>query len=222
MYDDLGLCQRFLFCFCCCCCVCVCVCVWTPWGPWGNRWFNDLQYLASTKGNSSALVGDRSCTCVCFIVLLESLFLFLLLFVCLFLHFMVYSVETVTETFWALFFFSFFLFPLFSPPCLSFVVLRKTVTLIFFIFFLIIYFTLLLLLINANHDRFAVFCDRYCSACDWRFIWCQFVANVEENPGGFPITVKCRRPYAITVVTNSILCIVAAIWRGCRKFESCT
>ena len=53
--------------------------------------FNDLQYLASTKGSSSALVGGRSCTCVCFIVLL-SLF-------CLFLHFMVYSVETVTEAF---------------------------------------------------------------------------------------------------------------------------
>ena len=95
--------------------LCVCVCVWTPWGPWGNRWFNDLQYLASTKGNSSALVGDRSCTCVCFIVLLESLFLFLLQFVCLFLHFMVYSVETVTETFWALFLL-FFLFPLPPPP----------------------------------------------------------------------------------------------------------
>ena len=32
--------------------------------------FNDLQYLASAKGSSSALVGGRSCTCVCFIVLL--------------------------------------------------------------------------------------------------------------------------------------------------------
>ena len=32
--------------------------------------FNDLQFLASTKGRSSALVGGRSCTCVCFIVLL--------------------------------------------------------------------------------------------------------------------------------------------------------
>ena len=52
--------------------------------------------------------------------------------------------------------------------------------------------------------------------------WCQFVADVKENPGGFPVTVKYRRPYAITVVTDSILCIVAAIWRGCRKFESCT
>ena len=57
MYDDLGLFQRF--------------------GFFGRREvleefdeFNDLQYLASTKGSSSALVGGRSCTCVCFIVLL--------------------------------------------------------------------------------------------------------------------------------------------------------
>ena len=57
MYDDLGLFQRFWF--------------------FGRREvleefdeFNDLQYLASTKGSSSALVGGRSCTCVCFIVLL--------------------------------------------------------------------------------------------------------------------------------------------------------
>ena len=49
-----------------------------------------------------------------------------------------------------------------------------------------------------------------------------FLADVKENLGGFPVTVKYRRPYAVTVVTDSILCIVAAIWRGCRKFESCT
>ena len=49
MYDDLGLFQRFCF--------------------FGRREvletideFNDLQYLASTKGSSSALVGGRSCT----------------------------------------------------------------------------------------------------------------------------------------------------------------
>ena len=52
------------------------------------------------------------------------------------------------------------------------------------IFFKIIYFTLLILLINANNDRFAVLCNRYFSECDWRFIWCQFVADVKENPGG--------------------------------------
>ena len=59
MYDDLGLFQRFCFLF------------------FGRREvleaideFNDLQYLASTKGSSSALVGGRSCTCVCFIILL--------------------------------------------------------------------------------------------------------------------------------------------------------
>ena len=75
---------------------------------------------------------------------------------------------------------------------------------------IIIYFTLLLLLINANNNRFAVLCNRYFSACDWRFIWCQFVADVKENPGGFLVTVKYRRPYAITVVTDSI--IFCASW----------
>ena len=64
---------------------------------------------------------------------------------------------------------------------MSFVVLRKIVT----PFFYILYFTLLLLLINANNDRFAVLCNRYFSACDWRFILCQFVADVKENPVGF-------------------------------------
>ena len=54
--------------------------------------FNDLQYLASTKGSSSALVGGRSCTCVFYCTSLEPFFV-------LFLHFMVYSVETVTESF---------------------------------------------------------------------------------------------------------------------------
>ena len=49
MYDDLGLFQRF--------------------GFDGRREileaideFNDLQYIASTKGSSSALVGGRICT----------------------------------------------------------------------------------------------------------------------------------------------------------------
>ena len=102
---------------------------------------------------------------------------------------------------------------------MSFVVLRKIVTLIFLnnLFYITI-----IIIINANNDRFAVLCNRYFSACDWRFIWCQFVADVKENPGGFPVTVKYRRPYASTAVTDSILCIVAAIWRGCGKFESCT
>ena len=61
-------------------------------------------------------------------------------------------------------------------------------------------------------------------------MWSQFVADVKENRrvggggggGGSSHSHKYRRPYAITVVTDSILCIVAAIWRGCRKFESST
>jgi len=84
VYDDLVLFQRFLFfCF------------------FGRREvleaiadeFNDLQYLASTKERSSALVGGA--VLACFIVLLQSLFFFSFFF----LHFMVYSVEAVTEAF---------------------------------------------------------------------------------------------------------------------------
>ena len=48
MYDDLGLFQRFSF--------FVCREVLEEFDE-----FNDLQYLASTKGSSSALVGGRSC-----------------------------------------------------------------------------------------------------------------------------------------------------------------
>ena len=88
MYDDLVLFQRFLF-----------VCLF------GRREvleaideFNDLQYLASTKGSSSALVGGRSCTCVLLYCFRAFFFLFFFFFFS-FLHFMVYSVETVTEAF---------------------------------------------------------------------------------------------------------------------------
>ena len=45
-------------------------------------------------------------------------------------------------------------------------------------------FDITIIIINANNDRFAVLCNMYFSACDWRFIWCQFVADVKENPGG--------------------------------------
>ena len=64
---------------------------------------------------------------------------------------------------------------------------------------------------------FLVLCNRYFFAGDLRFIRCQFVADVKENlggkgGGGVPVTVSTvRRPYASTVVTVSILCIVAAI-----------
>ena len=56
-------------------------------------------------------------------------------------------------------------------------------------------FYIIIIIINANNDRSAVLCNRYFSACDWRFIWCQFVADVKENPGEFPVTVKCRRHF---------------------------
>ena len=61
MYDDLVLFQRF-------------VCFFLSFGRRevleAIDEFNDLQYLASTKGSSSALAGGRRCTCVSFIVLL--------------------------------------------------------------------------------------------------------------------------------------------------------
>ena len=87
--------------------------------------------------------------------------------------------------------------------------------------FIFYYIIIIIININVNNDRFAVLGNRYFSACDWRFIWCQFVGDGKESPGGVPVTVKYRWPYAITVVTDSTLCIVEVIWRGCRKFESC-
>ena len=64
-----------------------------------------------------------------------------------------------------------FFFSLVFSPCLSFVVLRKNN------FF---YITIIIIIINANIDRFAVFGNRYFSAGDWRFIWCQFVGGLPE------------------------------------------
>ena len=48
------------------------------------------------------------------------------------------------------------------------------------------------------------------------------VYSVETVTEAGPVRVKYRQPYASTVVTDSILCILAAIWWGCRKFESST
>ena len=70
VYDDVGLFQPFGF-------------------PRGrelreviDEFNDDLQYLASTKGSSSALVGGRSCTCVCFVVLLR-VFLYFIFSCCI-------------------------------------------------------------------------------------------------------------------------------------------
>ena len=62
---------------------------------------DDLQYLASTKGSSSALVGGWSCTCAVHCTFQS------LLFSSIFFpfHFIVNSMETVTETFGASYFF---------------------------------------------------------------------------------------------------------------------
>ena len=83
MYDDLGLFHVF--------------CFLDAVRSFSEEFdeFNDLQYLASTKGSSSALVGGWSCHYlrVFHCTSLEPFFQ------CLFLHFMVYSVETVNGAF---------------------------------------------------------------------------------------------------------------------------
>ena len=54
----------------------------------------------------------------------------------------------------------------------------------------IYYITMIIMIImiiniNANNDHFADLGNRYFSACDCRrFIRCQSVADVKENPGG--------------------------------------
>ena len=40
-----------------------------------------------------------------------------------------------------------------------------------------------------------------------------------ENLRGLHSQLKYRRPYAIAVVTDSMLYMVVAIWQGCRHFE---
>ena len=58
-------------------------------------------------------------------------------------------------------------------------------TLFYFLFlFIYILHYFIVIIVNANNDRFAVLCNIYFSACDWRFIWCQFVADVKGNPEG--------------------------------------
>ena len=54
-------------------------------------------------------------------------------------------------------------------------------TLFFLFFFNNLFYTTIIIIINETNDRFAVLCNRYFSACDWKFIWCQFVADVKEN-----------------------------------------
>ena len=51
--------------------------------------------------------------------------------------------------------------------------------LIFVLFFCYI----IIVIVNTNNDRFPVLCNKYFSACYWRFIWCQFLPDAKENPG---------------------------------------
>ena len=57
------------------------------------------------------------------------------------------------------------------------------------------------------------------------------MTEVRDNPGaegwvggggGGPVTVKYCQPYVITVVTDSTLCNMGAVWHGCRISESCS
>ena len=44
--------------------------------------------------------------------------------------------------------------------------------------------------------------------------------NVEQNPGGLLVTVKYRWPYAIAVVTDSVVRVVAVNRQGWCNIES--
>ena len=74
-----------------------------------------------------------------------------------------------------------------------------------------------------QYELDAVLGNRYFSACDWRFISCQFAADVKENPGGFQSQLNIDSfTLSQTVVTDSILFTHGRDLRGCRKFELCT
>ena len=67
--------------------------------------------------------------------------------------------------------------------------------------------------INANNDHFAVLGNRYFSARDWRFNWCQFVADVKENRLGFPVTVKQTKVSpCVFVLFCFCLCLFFNTW----------
>ena len=59
------------------------------------------------------------------------------------------------------------------------------------------YFTLLLVLLSMQIMIALRFYATGTFQRDWRFIWCQFVADVKENPGGFLVTVKYRQLYSL-------------------------
>ena len=126
---------------------------------------DDFQYLASTKGSSSALVGGRSCTYVvkCNSLELPPPPLFFLSF----------SPLILWCSLWKLWLKHFeLLFCFLSPPPPVFFLLLFSGKL----WRLIIIF----IIINANNDRFAV----YATGIFQYVIWCQFVADVKGNPGG--------------------------------------
>ena len=116
-YDDLGLFQRF----------------WFPRRELLeviDEFNDDLQYLASTKRSSCALVGGRSCTCVVHCTSQSLFFFFLFLF---FLSFYGVLCEDCNWNILSSFFLLFSLLFSFSPlhkPSLSFVIWRKIMTLI--------------------------------------------------------------------------------------------
>ena len=119
---------------------------------------------------SSALVGGQSCTCILY---------FLEPFVVVVLHFMVYCTANCN---WSILSFFFLSSPPPPPPPPVSLFCEKLWRLFFYLNNLF-YITII---ISANNDCFAVLCSKYFSACDWRLIWCQSVADVTVNSGGFP------------------------------------
>ena len=110
-----------------------------------TKFYDDLQYLASTKGSSSALFGGRSCTCV-FHCTFQSLFFHVIFFFFFFsfFRFMVCSVEILTEAFRASLSLSLF------TPEFFFCCFAESYDLIKRLFFGFFKITLLLLLLWAS------------------------------------------------------------------------
>ena len=57
-----------------------------------------------------------------------------------------------------------------------------------------------------NNDRFAVLCNRHFSVCKWRVIWCHFVAEVKDNPGGFQMALEYIDGHMLSILELTTLC----------------
>ena len=68
------------------------------------------------------------------------------------------------------------------PPPLKELVVGRSKTTLFIIIIIVVVVVIIIITvitINANNSRFTVLCSGYFSACDWRLLWCQYVADVK-------------------------------------------